>query len=103
MTQLLKLYFKAAATGLDSEPSSRGAWPEGAVECRPMPTDERLTVAQAADRLGITEGAVRSRIKRGTLPTERERGTVYVVLGGGLAGGGPAGGPPADHRRTTGL
>jgi hypothetical protein len=63
-----------------------------------MPTDERLTVAQAADRLGITEGAVRSRIKRGTLPTERERGTVYVVLGGELAGGGPADEPPADHR-----
>jgi hypothetical protein len=63
-----------------------------------MPTDERLTVAQAADRLGMSEGAVRSRIKRGTLPTERERGTVYVVLGGELAGGGPAGEPPADHR-----
>ncbi len=63
-----------------------------------MATDERLTVAQAADRLGISEGAVRSRIKRGTLPTERERGTVYVVLGGERAGGEPAGEPPANHQ-----
>ena len=45
----------------------------------------RLTVAQAADRLGITRGAVRSRIKRGTLPTAKEAGRVYVVLGGGTS------------------
>jgi len=45
-----------------------------------MPTDERLTVAQAADRLGISEDAVRSRVKRGTLQAERESGTVYVLL-----------------------
>ena len=45
----------------------------------------RLTVAQAADRLGITRGAVRSRIKRGTLPTTKEAGRVYVVLGGGTS------------------
>lgn len=43
---------------------------------------ERLTVAQAAARLGITEGAVRSRIKRGTLPTSREGSNVFVLLGG---------------------
>ena len=49
----------------------------------------RLTVAQAADRLGITRGAVRSRIKRGTLPTAKEAGRVYVVLGGGT--------PQANH------
>jgi hypothetical protein len=47
-----------------------------------MPTDERLTVAQAADRLGISEDAVRGRIKRGTLRSEREDGAVYVLLGG---------------------
>ena len=46
-----------------------------------MPTDERLTVAQAADRLGISEDAVRGRIKRGTLRAEREDGAVYVLLG----------------------
>ncbi len=45
-----------------------------------MATDERLTVAQAADRLGITEDAVRSRVKRGTLQAERESGTVHVLL-----------------------
>ncbi len=48
----------------------------------PKATDERLTVAQAADRLGVSEDAVRSRVKRGTLRAEREDGTVYVLLGG---------------------
>ena len=51
----------------------------------PQADHERLTVAQAAVRLGITEGAVRSRIKRGTLPTAREGSTVFVVLGGGTS------------------
>ena len=46
---------------------------------------ERLTVAQAAARLGITEGAVRSRIKRGTLRTDKEGGTVFVLLGDGTS------------------
>ena len=41
---------------------------------------ERLTVAEAAARLGITESAVRGRINRGTLEVEREEGTVYVRL-----------------------
>jgi hypothetical protein len=50
-----------------------------------QPTDQRLTVAQAAAALGITEGAVRSRIKRGTLPTTKEGGTVFVMLGGGTS------------------
>jgi len=49
------------------------------------PTDQHLTVAQAAAALGITEGAVRSRIKRGTLPTTKEGGTVFVLLGGGTS------------------
>ncbi len=47
------------------------------------PTDHRLTVARAADRLGITEAAVRGRIKRGTIGSYRESGKVYVILGGG--------------------
>lgn len=53
--------------------------------------DHRLTVAQAARRLGITEGAVRSRIKRGTLPTVKEGERVYVVWSGGTS---PANHPP---------
>ncbi len=59
-----------------------------------QPTDQRLTVAQAASRLGITEGAVRSRIKRGTLPTTKEGGTVFVLLGGGTSQANQA--PSAD-------
>jgi hypothetical protein len=51
----------------------------------PRANHERLTVAQAAGRLGITEGAVRSRIKRGTLQTSKVGGTVYVLLGGGTS------------------
>jgi hypothetical protein len=47
----------------------------------PQANHERLTVAQAAVRLGISEGAVRSRIKRGTLPTSKEGGKVFVLLG----------------------
>jgi hypothetical protein len=51
----------------------------------PRANQERLTVAQAATRLGITEGAVRSRIKRGTLPTTKEGGAVFVLWGGGTS------------------
>ncbi len=41
---------------------------------------ERLTVAQAAERLGVSAEAVRQRIKRNTLPHEKEGRTVYVLL-----------------------
>ena len=51
----------------------------------PQANQERLTVAQAAARLGITEGAVRSRIKRETLPTAKEGGAVYVLWGDGTS------------------
>jgi len=44
-------------------------------------SNRRLTVPEAAARLGMTEAAVRGRIKRGTLSSERESGTVYVILG----------------------
>jgi hypothetical protein len=44
------------------------------------PSNRRLTVPQAAARLGMTEAAVRGRIKRGTLSSHREAGTVYVLL-----------------------
>jgi excisionase family DNA binding protein len=42
---------------------------------------ERLTVAEAAERLGVKEQAVRKRIARGTLHhTKDEDGRVYVYL-----------------------
>ena len=65
----------------------------------PQANQERLTVAQAATRLGITEGAVRSRIKRGTLPTTKDGGTVYVLWGGGTseANQSPNAGVPGDQ------
>ncbi len=44
-------------------------------------SNRRLTVPEAAARLGMTEAAVRGRIKRGTLSSERESGAVYVILG----------------------
>ncbi len=41
----------------------------------------RLTVAQAAERLGITQDAVRQRIRRGTIEHDKdENGRVYVYL-----------------------
>ena len=41
----------------------------------------RLTVAQAAERLGITQDAVRQRIRRDTIRHEKdESGRVYVYL-----------------------
>ena len=65
----------------------------------PQANRERLTVAQAAARLGITEGAVRSRIKRGTLPNTKEGGTVFVLWGGGTsqANQAPNTGVPGDQ------
>ena len=51
------------------------------------PTDQRVSVAEAAVLLGLSENAVRSRLKRGTLRKEKAKdGTVLVVLG---AGGSP--------------
>jgi hypothetical protein len=43
--------------------------------------DERLTVADAADRLGISKEAVRKRISRGTLRSDKDSdGTVRVYV-----------------------
>jgi excisionase family DNA binding protein len=43
--------------------------------------DERLTVAEAADRLSISKEAVRKRISRGTLRADRDMdGTVMVYV-----------------------
>ena len=41
---------------------------------------DRVTVHDAARRLGISEDAVRMRVKRGTLEAEREGGRLYVLL-----------------------
>jgi excisionase family DNA binding protein len=41
---------------------------------------ERLTVRQAAERLGISAEAVRQRIKRDTLRHVKDAGTVYVLF-----------------------
>ena len=55
---------------------------EGRLSGDEPPTNQRLTVPEAASWLGITEAAVRGRIKRGTLRSYREEGNVYVVLVG---------------------
>ena len=50
-------------------------------ESRDRPGDEmvRLTVAEAADRLGISEASVRKRVQRGQIPHERgDDGRVFV-------------------------
>ncbi len=40
----------------------------------------RLTIQEAARRLGVSEGAVRKRVTRDTLQHEKEGGRVYVFL-----------------------
>jgi hypothetical protein len=53
---------------------------------RDRPGDEmlRLTVAEAADRLGITEAGVRKRIQRGQIPHERgDDGRLFVWISTG--------------------
>src|ERR687898_1665031 len=47
----------------------------------PQDVLDRLTVAQAADRLGITQDAVRKRIARGTLRHVKDHeGRIFVYL-----------------------
>ncbi len=42
---------------------------------------DRVTVAEAAERLGVKEQAIRKRIARGTLPHDKEPdGRVYVYI-----------------------
>ncbi len=42
---------------------------------------DRVTIQEAARRLGISEGAVRKRVTRGTLEHDKEEsGRVYVYL-----------------------
>jgi transposase-like protein len=46
-----------------------------------MPDKERVTVAEAARRIGITPDAVRKRLERGNIEGERDaRGRIYVYL-----------------------
>ena len=48
---------------------------------RPQDVLDRLTVAQAADRLGVTQDAVRKRIARGTIRHEKDyEGHIFVYL-----------------------
>src|SRR5215218_1407983 len=46
----------------------------------PTTNQQRLTVHDAARRLGISEDAVRMRIKRDTLRSEKRDGRLYVLL-----------------------
>lgn len=49
---------------------------------------DRLTIQDAARRLGVSEGAVRKRVARGTLEHDKEDdGRVYVYLDTGVDGG----------------
>ncbi len=49
---------------------------------------DRLTIQEAARRLGVSEGAVRKRVARGTLQHDKaEDGRVYVYLDAGVGGG----------------
>ena len=55
-------------------------------ESRDRPGDEmvRLTVSEAADRLGTTEAGVRKRVQRGQIPHERgEDGRLFVWISPG--------------------
>ena len=48
---------------------------------RPQDVLDRLTVAQAADRLGVTQDAVRKRVARGTIRHEKDyEGRIFVYL-----------------------
>ncbi len=49
---------------------------------------DRLTIQDAARRLGVSEGAVRKRVARGTLEHDKgDDGRVYVYLDTGVDGG----------------
>jgi hypothetical protein len=46
----------------------------------PTENQQRLTVHDAARKLGVSEDAVRMRIKRGKLSSDKEGGRLYVLL-----------------------
>jgi len=66
---------------MDGDSSGRGDQTNQGATNTAQPPD-RLTVREAAERLGTTEDGVRGRIKRGTLQSERAGGRVFVILGG---------------------
>jgi hypothetical protein len=43
-------------------------------------SNQRLSVHEAARKLGVSEDAVRMRVKRGTLKADKEGGRLYVLL-----------------------
>jgi excisionase family DNA binding protein len=56
---------------------------------------DRITVQEAARRLGVSEGAVRKRVARGTIPHDKgQDGRVYVHLDTGVDIGQDAGVDP---------
>src|SRR5215211_2243106 len=57
-----------------------GAWERTAERLVPNENQQRLTVHDAARRLGISEDAVRMRVKRGKLSADKEGGRLYVLL-----------------------
>jgi ATP-dependent RNA circularization protein (DNA/RNA ligase family) len=64
-------------------------------------TDERLTLRQAATRLGVSESAIRKRVERGTLRSDKGRdGRRYVYLdtgADGMADEGADASAPREH------
>ena len=61
-------------------------------------TIERLTVAEAAQRLGISKDAVRARIKRDTIAHERDEiGNVFVFIDTAPTNGDQGGATDADQ------
>ena len=70
-------------------------------ESRDRPGDEmvRLTVAEAADRLGISEASVRKRVQRGQIPHERgDDGRVFVWISPGETRHAESRDEPAESR-----
>ena len=54
---------------------------QGSRQDRPQDVLDKLTVAQAADRLGVTQDAVRKRVARGTIRHHKDaEGRIFVYL-----------------------
>lgn len=54
--------------------------PDDTMPTGPGQDTDRLTVADAAERLGVTHDAIRARLRRGTLEGEKEGDHWYVFL-----------------------